>query len=404
VQNITDVEDKILERAAQLGEDPLLLADRMHRAAEEQFAKLRILPPHFTPRVSEYIPQIVAMTQTLIDRGHAYEGKGNVYFSVKSFPAYGALTHPNQEELLEGVRKDVAEGKRDAEDFALWKAAKPGEISWDSPWGKGRPGWHIECSAMSTQLLGPTFDLHGGGMDLKFPHHENEIAQSEAATGLPFVKVWMHCGFLTVGGEKMSKSLGNFTTVKDALAKWEPEVLRLFFLQTHYRSRIDYSEASLQQAAQTIERIRTMQDNLAHAMGKAGSADAEERALLEQVQAAKQAFERALDADFDTPRALASLLDMVSLLNKLAAKPASKEGLERADAAFRAAAGVFAILPSPKGQAGGSEAGLLDLLLRVRQEARRAKQYPIADQVREGLASLGYVIEDTAEGARVRRR
>jgi cysteinyl-tRNA synthetase len=404
VQNITDVEDKILDRAAQLGDDPLLLAERNHRQAEEDFARLRILPPHHTPRVSAYIPQIVELIERLVERGHAYEGKGNVYFSVSSFPAYGALTHPNREQMLEGVRKDVAEGKRDPEDFALWKASKPGEMWWDSPWGKGRPGWHIECSAMSNALLGPTFDIHGGGMDLKFPHHENEIAQSEAATGQKFVSTWLHCGFLTVHGEKMSKSLGNFVTLREALAKHEPEVLRLLFVGTHYRSRIDYSEAAVQQSAAVVQRIRTALENVEHAKARDAKPDAAEQQLLEQLGQSAERFAQAMDNDFDTPGALAQLLEMVGTLNKLAAKPASKEGLERAALLFRTHADVLGVLPGAKQAAGaGAEQGLLDLLLQVRQEARKAKQFAISDKVRDGLAALGYAIEDSADGPRVRR-
>lgn len=404
VQNITDVEDKIIDRALQLGEDPVALAARVHAEAEEDFARLRILPPQSYPKVSEYMPQILGLIQRLVDRGHAYAAQGNVYFGVSSFAEYGKLSKPNREELLEGVRKEAAEGKREPYDFALWKGSKPGEPEWDSPWGKGRPGWHIECSAMSNTLLGETFDVHGGGMDLKFPHHENEIAQSEAATDKPFVRYWLHCGFLTVQGEKMSKSLGNFVTLRDALEQTEPEVLRLFYVQTHYRSRMDWSAAALSQAKGQVERIRTMLDNVARAKEKPGQEDAEERALLEGVEGAQRGFARAMDNDFDTPGALAHLLEAVSLLNKLAAKPASRAGLERAERAFRTMAGVFAVLPGPARAAGAGEAPLLDLLLHVRQEARKAKQFALADMVRDRLAGLGYVVEDTAEGPRWRRK
>ncbi|HEV8359759.1 MAG TPA: cysteine--tRNA ligase [Candidatus Thermoplasmatota archaeon] len=405
VQNVTDVDDKIIARAHETGDDAILLADRMNRLAEADLARLRVLPPHVTPKVTEHIPQIIALIETLIAKGHAYASQGNVYFSVPSFPAYGALTHPNREQLLEGVRKDVAEGKRDAEDFALWKAAKPGEVWWDSPWGRGRPGWHIECSAMARSLLGDTFDVHGGGMDLKFPHHENEIAQSEAATGKPLVKYWLHCGFLNVQGEKMSKSLGNFITLHEALDRDPPEVLRFLFAQTHYRSRIDYSDANLAQARGQIERFRTMLENVAHAKDKGAKEDAEEQALLAHVKEARAGFERAMDNDFDTPGALAQLLEVASLLNKLAAKPASRQGLERAELAFRTLAGILGALPSKaEATSGGNEPALLDLLLQVRQEARKAKQFAISDKVRDGLAALGYVIEDTAEGPRWRRR
>jgi cysteinyl-tRNA synthetase len=405
VQNITDVEDKIIDRAIEIGDDPVLLAARMHKVAEDEFARLRILPPHAYPKVSEYIPQIIGLIQRLVERGHAYAAEGNVYFSVASLPAYGALTRPDREQLLEGVRKDVAEGKRDAVDFALWKRSRRGEPWWDSPWGPGRPGWHIECSAMSGDLLGETFDIHGGGMDLKFPHHENEIAQSEASTGKPFVKYWLHTGFLTVRGEKMSKSLGNFITVGEALERWDAEVLRALFAQTHYRSRIDYSETALQQARIHTERIRTMLELLGEAKAKGAKEAPEEVALLAAMKAAREGFERAMDNDFDTPGAWARVVEMVGVLNRMASKPCSPPALEQAETEFRACADILGVLPTRRAAGtAGSEQGLLDLLLAVRREARQAKQFAISDKVRDGLAALGFVLEDTAEGSRVRRK
>jgi cysteinyl-tRNA synthetase len=258
---------------------------------------------------------------------------------------------------------------------------------------------------MAGDLLGDTFDIHGGGMDLKFPHHENEIAQSEAATGKPFVRTWLHTGFLTVRGEKMSKSLGNFVTVGDALERWEPEVLRALFVQTHYRSRIDYSEAALVQARIHTERIRTMLELLEEAKAKGAKEAPDEPALLEQVRAAREGFDRAMDNDFDTPGAWARIVEMVGILNRMAAKPCSVPGLERAELDFRTCADLLGVVPGRKAaQAAGSEQGLLDLLVKVRAEARKAKAYAISDQVRDGLAALGYAIEDTADGAKVRRK
>ena len=270
VQNITDVDDRIIARAHERNVHPLAYAAQIHDISLQAFSKLRIRPAQSYPKVSEHIPGIIAMTERLIANKHAYAAQDehgtSVYFSVESDPDYGKLSHLNRAELLEGVRKGVAEGKRHPADFALWKASKPNEgVAWDSPWGKGRPGWHIECSVMAKALLGETLDIHGGGWDLIFPHHENELAQSESANGKPFVRFWLHVGFLTVEGVKMSKSLGNFTTLNAALAEWKPEALRLWFAGTHYRSPIDYSLAALGQADKSIERFANLLHNVEHA-------------------------------------------------------------------------------------------------------------------------------------------
>jgi cysteinyl-tRNA synthetase len=410
IQNITDVDDKILARAHQLGEEPLALARRVHAGAEEAFARLRIRRPHQYPKVSESIGGIVEMTETLIRKGHAYVGQDehgrSVYFSVESDPDYGKLSRLNREELLQGVRKQVAEGKRHPADFALWKAAKPGEIAWDSPWGKGRPGWHIECSVMAKALLGETLDIHGGGWDLIFPHHENELAQSESANGRPFVRYWLHVGFLTVEGEKMSKSLGNFTTLDAALAEWPAEALRLWFAGTHYRSPIDYSLASLQQAAKNVERFGNMLANARHALRQPSRkeekpADAEFLALLDK---RARDFEAAMDDDLNTPQALAVLFDVTGDVNKYLADPHAPT-LEKGLARFQEMAAVFDVLPDEKAEAGVADVGpLLDLLLELRQAARKRKDFAESDRIRDRLAELGYVIEDAANGPRWRKK
>ncbi len=409
VQNITDVDDRILARAHERGEEPLKYAQRIHDLSTQAFAKLRIKPPQAYPKVSEHIAGIVEMTQTLIRKGHAYVGQDehgqSVYFSVESDPDYGKLSHLNRDELLQGVRKDVAEGKRHPADFALWKATKPGEgVSWDSPWGRGRPGWHIECSVMAKALLGETIDVHGGGWDLIFPHHENELAQSESANGKPFVKYWLHVGFLTVEGVKMSKSLGNFTTLNAALAEWKPEALRLWFAGTHYRSPIDYSLAALGQADKTIERFTNMLANARHAQAQTRKDERpEDAAFLRALESRVKAFEAAMDDDLNTPVALAALFDMTSDLNKYAGD-AHGPTLEKGLAMFHQVAAVFDVLPDEAPAAAGDAAPLLDLLLELRQEARKRKDFAQSDRIRDRLAELGYVIEDAAGGPRWRKK
>ncbi len=412
IQNITDVDDKIIARAKESQEkDPIAFAARVHEECEKDFAALRLKRAHAYPKVSDNIPGIIRMTETLIARGHAYTGTDDdgqsVYFDVASDPDYGKLSHRKVEELLEGVRKKVAEGKRNAADFALWKAAKPGEISWDSPWGPGRPGWHIECSVMATEMLGNTIDIHGGGWDLIFPHHENELAQSESATGVePFAKYWLHVGFLTVENEKMSKSLGNFVTVRALLGEWRPEVARLWFAGTHYRSSIDYSEAALSQAAKTVERFGNAREIVRHARevartGAESDADAAFRAV---VATREDAFTRAMDADLNTPLALSHLLELVSDLNKYAASDPHRDALDAGEHVFLRLANLFDVLPEEATPGDDDVAPLMDLILEIRQHARKKKDFSTADLIRDRIAEIGYVIEDAPEGARWKRK
>jgi cysteinyl-tRNA synthetase len=409
IQNITDVDDRIIAKARERAEDPLKYAHRIHDLSTEAFGKLRIKTPHAYPKVSEHIAGIIEMTQALIKKGHAYASRDEhgqtVYFSVESDPDYGKLSHLNRDEMLQGVRKDVAEGKRTPADFALWKASKPNEgVSWDSPWGRGRPGWHIECSVMAKSLLGETIDIHGGGWDLIFPHHENELAQSESANERPFVKYWLHVGFLTVEGVKMSKSLGNFTTLNAALAEWPAPALRLWFAGTHYRSPIDYSLAALGQAAKNVERFATMLANAEHARR---SARAEERPsdkeLMATLETRAKAFEAAMADDFNTPLALSVLFEITSDINKYLGDP-HVHTLEKALGIFHKLEGVFDILPEKA--EGGAEGPLLDLLLEVREMARARKDFAASDVIRDRLAALGFVIEDAGKdkGPRWRKK
>ena len=404
IQNITDVDDRIIARAHERNEEPLKYAQRIHDVSLEAFAKVRIRPADSYPKVSEHVRGIIQMTETLIAKGHAYVGQDehgkSVYFSVESDPDYGKLSHLDREKMLEGVRKDVAEGKRNAADFALWKASKPGEgVSWDSPWGRGRPGWHIECSVMARALLGDTIDVHGGGWDLIFPHHENELAQSESANGVPFVKYWLHVGFLTVEGVKMSKSLGNFTTLNAALAEWPAPALRLWFAGTHYRSPIDYSLAALEQAGKNVEKFQNMLVNAKHALANADTRKADheaERYMAGILQERLHAFEAAMDDDFNTPIALAVLFDLASDINRNAERvsgPTLKSALDL----FHRLEAVFDILPDDA-QTAGDVAPLVDLLLELREAARARKDFATSDLVRDRLATLGYVIEDAGKG------
>ena len=403
IQNITDVDDRIIAKAHERGEDPLKYAERIHDASRAAFAKLRIRAPESYPKVSEHIRGIIHMAQTLIAKGHAYVGQDehgqSVYFSVESDPDYGKLSHANREELLQGVRKDVAEGKRNAADFALWKASKPGEgVAWDSPWGKGRPGWHIECSVMARALLGDTIDVHGGGWDLIFPHHENELAQSESANGVPFVKYWLHVGFLTVEGVKMSKSLGNFTTLNAALAEWPAPALRLWFAGTHYRSPIDYSLVALGQAAKSIEKFENMLANAKHALSQADTRPvdhAADKVLAAALEQREHAFLAAMDDDFNTPVALAVLFDLASDVNKHAER-ASAATVRQALDLFHRLESVFDVLPEES--EAGDVAPLLDLLLEAREAARARKDFATSDRIRDRLSELGYLIEDAGKG------
>jgi cysteinyl-tRNA synthetase len=396
VRNITDIDDKIIKRAAENGEDIGALTARFIDAMHEDERALGVLAPDLEPRATAHIGEILGMIALLEKHGLAYRARnGDVYFRVRQFAHYGALSGKSVDDLHIGARVEIGEEKEDPLDFVLWKSAKPGEPQWDSPWGAGRPGWHIECSAMSTKCLGQHFDIHGGGMDLKFPHHENEIAQSEGATGDTFVNVWMHVGFVRVNQEKMSKSLGNFFTVREVLKKYDPEVVRYFILASHYRSPLDYSDESLDQAKSALERLYIAVKDLPPGE-VAGDADAY-----------AEKFRAAMDDDFNTPGALSGLFDLAREVNRLrAADPVRAAGL---GVELRRLAGVLGLLGrDPTAFLRGATPGELstdeiDGLIAARLAARKSRQWAEADRIRDELKEKGVILEDGAEGTTWRR-
>ncbi|QPK63160.1 cysteine--tRNA ligase [Methylomonas sp. LL1] len=392
VRNVTDIDDKIIQRANDNGEDFSALTERFIEAMHEDERALSVLPPDIEPRATRSITAIINMIQKLIEREYAYVGgNGDVFYAVNRFQGYGKLSGKNIEDLQAGERVDVDIAKRDPLDFVLWKMAKPGEPYWDSPWGQGRPGWHIECSAMSTCCLGNHFDIHGGGMDLQFPHHENEIAQSEGATGEPFVNYWMHNGFVRVNEEKMSKSLGNFFTVREVLKQFRPEVIRFFILSSHYRSPLNYSDEQLDDAGAALTRLYT-------ALRGVGITDVAIDAEF------KQRFEQAMDDDFNTPVALAVLFDVARELNKA-------EDKQILAATLKQLATILGLLqddPDSFLKGGASTDGLTEVeierLIEARKAAKANKDWSQADSIRDQLKAQGILLEDIAGGLTSWRR
>lgn len=410
VQNFTDVDDKIINRAKENGEDPLELSRRFTRAYFEDMDRLHVRRANIHPKVSDHIPEIIEMVSALIKKGHAYEVGGSVYFAVESAKdKVGKLSNQTLEDLVAGSRVEIDESKRNPLDFALWKAAKPGEISWDSPWGKGRPGWHIECSTMSMQYLGATLDIHGGGMDLVFPHHESEILQSECYSGKDFAKYWLHNGFITINKEKMSKSLGNFFTVREVLDKYRPEVLRFFLLYTHYRSPIDFSDKLLDEAKQgygrlvnTLQNLRDLSAELKGAQGSGGV----DPAVQTAVDGAKNKFYGAMDDDFNTREAIAAIFELSSAANdvlskKTGAGQASVDAIISAYDDFGSILGLFH--EHKKGQGGADKSNaLIKLLLSVREDLRKKKDFASADAIRDKLKETGFLVEDAGAKTKIR--
>lgn len=396
VMNYTDVDDKIIQRAQQEHVDPVQLAEGYIHEFEKHLKDLNVLPATVYPRATQEIPHIIEMVQGLIERGHAYVVNGDVYFSVTSQPGYGKLSGRRLEEMQAGARVEVDERKRHPMDFALWKASKPGEPAWDSPWGKGRPGWHIECSAMSFYHLGEQIDIHGGGNDLIFPHHENEIAQTESLTGKPFARYWVHNGMLQFSGEKMSKSLGNLVTIEEFLAEHEADALRMVVLNSGYRTPLTFNEEVVGQAERALERLRAA---LRKPLSSAGQASAEvAEALQRQMQATRQGFLEAMDDDFNTAGALGHIFDLVRAINQARDAGIDLATLQSAQAQLRELCGVLGLQLDRPSIHGKDAEPFIDLLIEVRSELRRQKLWALADLIRSHLSQLGVILEDEKEG------
>jgi cysteinyl-tRNA synthetase len=425
VQNITDVDDKIINAANKQGIDPLEYSKKFTDRCLSDLDDLGIRRADIYPRASDTISDMIKMTEDILKKGYGYESEGDVYFSVEKFESYGKLSGQKLDDLMSGARIEPGDKKKNPFDFALWKKAKPGEPAWDSPWGKGRPGWHIECSTMSSKFLGLPFDIHGGGMDLRFPHHENEIAQAEAATGKTFAKYWMHIGLLTVEGEKMSKSIGNIVNIKDLLEKWDAEVIRLFFAQAHYRSPPDFSENALENTKKGLIRIRRVEERLKELSKDESRLDEkklnkDEKEFFIAIKDFKNDFEKAMDDDFNTPQAVSLVFDFVNKTNKFL------EDNEKPDPALCGFAlktlldlgNVITLLQEKQKKISNENLNqlleilskynqrskvkhveeILTELLNLRETARKNKDWNTADGIRNDLDKIGFEIQDTKDG------
>ncbi|WP_457572657.1 cysteine--tRNA ligase [Desulfolithobacter sp.] len=415
VRNFTDIDDKIIRRAAEQGVDAGDLAERFIDEFYTDMDQLGVLRPDIEPRATEHIPEMIELIEELVERGLAYASGGDVYFRVGRFPDYGQLSGRSLEDMQAGARIEVNDQKEHPMDFALWKASKPGEPKWDSPWGEGRPGWHIECSAMSRKYLGETFDIHGGGKDLIFPHHENEIAQSMGATGKPFANLWMHHGFVTIKDEKMSKSLGNFLTIRDVLAAYAPEVLRLFIFSTQYRNPLDFTEAAMRDAESGLDRMyECLARIFALPDGSVATGTVIGKKDRQKLDSLRQRYEYAMDNDFNTAQAVGLLFDAVKTLNKitraLPASPAAEDvaTLRQAAADLRELGGILGLLgQDPAAYVAAKKQALLDRLdisveeieelIARRSEARKNRDWATSDAIRDKLLSYGIELQDSQD-------
>ena len=400
VSNFTDVDDKMIKEANREGITVPEVADRFIKAFYEDIAAINVQKATINPRATDNIQDIIDFVKVLIDKGYAYESGGDVFYRARKFKHYGELSDQNIDQLVEGASEHIGEAefdkKQDPIDFVLWKKAKPGEIKWDSPWGEGRPGWHIECSVMSTKYLGETFDIHGGGQDLEFPHHENEIAQSEAKTGKKFVNYWMHNGFVTVeNNEKMSKSLGNFVTVHDLVKKTNPQVLRFFLSSTHYRRPREYSEANLQKAADNLDKIKTAYNNLKFRLDDAKDTDDEE--IVSQTQGIIEDFKNAMNDDFNVQNGLTEIFNLVSLANNYSSRDTVAKNA--VNVILKAMADLTSILGiNLDSQQDLSEE--IQQMVDQRDQARADKDFATSDKLRDQLKDMGVILEDTPQGTR----
>ena len=384
VRNITDVDDKIISRAKELNLDPTDLVQKYINSMQEDFESLGMINPDLEPRATENINSIISLIETLIDKGHAYEGDSDVYFSVESFKSYGKLSGRNLEDMLAGARVDIDVDKKNPSDFVLWKKDTEG-IKWDSPWGLGRPGWHIECSAMSIDALGETFDIHGGGSDLKFPHHENEIAQSECVTGKDFAKIWMHTGSLRIDKEKMSKSLGNFVTVKESLENHSPEVLRLFLISSHYRSPLNYSDESIEEAKSSLDRLYNSIEDLEYLRKESVRSEYSDK------------FHNAMQDDFNTPSAISVLFEIARQVNSLKKDNEIEEATKLASELYDLSSilGLLQQDPNDYFRDGiNISESQIQSLIDKRNKARAEKDFTLSDKIRDDLLEMGIALED----------
>ncbi|MBN2371643.1 MAG: cysteine--tRNA ligase [Vicinamibacteria bacterium] len=402
VMNYTDVDDKLIRRGRELDVNPIHLAERYIGEFEKHIADLGLLRATVYPRATEEIPRIIALIERLVAKGHAYAIEGDVYFRVKTDGDYGKLSGRRLEEMRAGARIAVDERKEDPVDFALWKAAKPGEPSWESPWGSGRPGWHIECSAMILRHLGERIDIHGGGNDLIFPHHENEIAQSESATGQPLARYWAHNGMMQLAGEKMSKSIGNLVTIEEFLARHEADVLRMMVLGSHYRSPLTFSDETVTQATSALERLRSALRPVTSASGGADAGKAEN--LERQIEASRKRFLAAMEDDFNTAGALGHLFDIVRVIHQACEQGLAADRITSAQDQLRLLMGVLGLHSERPAAAGDRSAAFIELLIDMRNELRGLKLWALADRIRDRLDDLGVLIEDAREGTTWRRR
>ncbi|MGC8924661.1 MAG: cysteine--tRNA ligase [Calditerrivibrio sp.] len=411
VKNFTDVDDKIIKRANEENKSINEITDFFIKAHDEDMDKLNILRPDYTPRATEYIDGMIKLCEKLIEKGFAYESNGDVYFKVRSFKDYGKLSKRDLDDLLAGARVDVNEIKEDPLDFALWKRSKEGEPGWNSPWGRGRPGWHIECSVMSAEILGIPFDIHGGGKDLIFPHHENEIAQSEAAEGKEFARYWIHNGFVNINKEKMSKSLGNFFTIRDVLKEVDPEVLRFFLLTTHYRSPLDFSFDNLLEAENALERIYATIDELDSAVFN-NKKPVQKAKIDEIIDRFRKDFVESMDDDFNTASAISNIFELIKEVNLLLSEKLNSEDLnylkvrfEEVKSIIRDVLGILTKTPSEWFKMNLSiDEGELQKLIEEREIARRNKDFAKADAIRNELKSKGVELLDTPAGTKFRAR
>ncbi|WP_078433089.1 cysteine--tRNA ligase [Metabacillus halosaccharovorans] len=400
ISNFTDVDDKLIKAANELGEDVPTIADRFIDAYYEDVSALGCKRATIHPRVTENIDIIIDFIQALIDKGYAYEAGGDVYYKTREFKEYGKLSHQSIEELRLGNRIEVGDKKQDALDFVLWKAAKEGEISWESPWGHGRPGWHIECSAMAKKYLGDTIDIHAGGQDLTFPHHENEIAQSEAVTGKLFSKYWMHNGYININNEKMSKSLGNFVLVHDIIKEIDPQIVRFFMLSVHYRHPINFSQELLESTENAFGRLTTSYGNLKHRKNSSNNLTENDQEWLDKINSYKEQFIKEMDDDFNTANAISVLFDLSKQANYY------MQELNTSEEVIQAFLDQLDMLGNVLGVT-FSSTDLLDeeieLMIEQRIQARKDRNFALADEIRDKLKDLNIILEDTPQGTRWKR-